>query len=334
MNRRAGMAMVVPIRGAREAPRAQQSKMETILVTPAMVSAWQIPPFQRPLAINAKVRAVAEKLKHDDGCIEGVITLGKLRSDSTVYIVDGQHRIYAFKISELPEGIADVRVMTFDTMADMADEFVRLNSSLVRMRPDDVLRGLEGSVPALAKIRKACEFVGYDNIRRSATSAPMLGMSQLLRCWQLSTAETPAGGAGVSAQQIATSIDDASVSNLIAFLSTAYAAWGRDPEYYRLWGNLNLTLCMWLWRKLVLERERGVKRYVVLNAAQFKNCLMSLSADSDYLSYLVGRVLNERDRSPCYNKIKMLFAKRLRHDAPNTKPLLPQPAWSASRGQS
>ena len=323
------MGNVIPISGAKEAPKAAQSRMDTIIVTPPMVAAWRIPPFQRPLRVNEKVRAVTEQIKRDE-TIEGVLTLGRIKGDPALYIVDGQHRVEAFKLSEITEAIADVRVVAFADMGEMADEFVRLNSALVKMRPDDILRGLEASVPALGMIRKSCEFVGYDNIRRGATTGPVLSMSALLRCWQGGLAETPtANGAGLSAATLAQSLDAQSVQSLVTFLATAHAAWGRDPEYYRLWGNLNLAICMWLWNRLVMDTDRsGNRRYCVLNVATFKNCLMQLSTDGEYLAWLQGRILGDRDRSPCYGRIKKNFVRRLTSER-GQKVILPQPAWAS-----
>lgn len=323
------MSNVVSIKGAKLPPKAEQSRMDTLIITPEMVSMWKVPPFQRPLRINEKVRSVVEQVKSTE-CIEGVLTLGILRTDPSFYIVDGQHRVEAFKLSEMKEAIADVRICKFATLADMAEEFVRLNSSLVKMRPDDLLRGLEDSTPALKAIRKSCEFVGYDNIRRG-TSGPIVGMSALIRCWSAASYETPAPSGGQSAASLAQSLDQASVQNLIAFLATAHSAWGRDPEYFRLWGNLNLTLCMWLWNRLVIDRDRfGNKRYTVLNIPEFKKCLMSLSAESDYLAWLVGRNVSDRDRSPCYTRLKGIFVRRLNEDIKrDKKPSLPSPAWAS-----
>ena len=323
------MGNVIPITGAKEAPKAAQSRMDTIIVTQPMVAAWRIPPFQRPLRVNEKVRAVTDQVRRDE-TIEGVLTLGRIKGDAALYIVDGQHRIEAFKLSEITEAIADVRVVTFADMSEMADEFVRLNSALVKMRPDDILRGLEASVPTLGMIRKSCEFVGYDNIRRGTTSGPVVSMSALLRCWQGGLAETPvANGAGLSAATIAQSFDAQSVQSLVTFLATAHAAWGRDPEYYRLWGNLNLAVCMWLWNRLVMDTDRsGNRRYCVLNVATFKNCLMQLSTDGEYLAWLQGRVLGDRDRSPCYGRIKKNFVRRLTSER-GQKVILPQPAWAS-----
>lgn len=322
------MGSVISINGAKEAPKSEQSRMETIIITQPMVAAWKIPPFQRPLRINEKVRAVTEQIKNSE-TVEGVITLGKLRGDPSHYIVDGQHRIEAFKLSEIAEAFADVRVVSFLTMSEMADEFVRLNSSLAKMRPDDILRGMEASISSLKAIRKSCEFVGYDQIRRGKSS-PVLSMSALLRCWSAASYETPAGSSsGLSAAGLVQSLDQTSLQNLIAFLSVAHAAWGRDPEYHRLWGNINLALCMWLWNRLVIDRDRiGSKRYVVLNIPEFKQCLMSLSANGDYLDWLQGRNLNDRDRSPCYSRIKSIFSKRISDDT-TRKVSLPSPAWAS-----
>lgn len=323
------MGNVIPISGAREAPKAVQSRMDTLIITPAMVNTWKLPPFQRPLRINDKVRAVTEQIKKDE-TIEGVLTLGKLKADAAYFIVDGQHRIEAFKLAGIPEAIVDVRVVSFDSLAEMADEFVHLNSSLVKMRPDDILRGLENSTPALKAIRKSCEFVGYDQIRRSG-SGPIVSMSALLRCWNSASYETPAGSnSNLGAAALAQTIDGLSIQNLIAFLATAHAAWGRDPENYRLWGNLNMALCMWLWNRLVIDRDRaGNKRYCILTITSFKHCLMSVSADNDYLAWLPGRTLSDRDRSPCFTRIKAIFVKRLASENNGKKLMLPQPAWAS-----
>lgn len=322
------MGHVVSIKGAHLAPKSEQSRMDTLIVTQELANEWRIPPFQRPCRVNAKVMSVAEQIKATE-TIEGVITLGLHQGN--YYIVDGQHRTEAFKISGLAEAIADVRVILFSRMADMADEFVRLNSSLVKMRPDDILRGLESSLPMLTQIRKSCEFVGYDQIRRG-TSSPIVSMSALLRCWVAASYETPASSSAAAggAAKIAQAIDQSSTQNLIAFLATAHAAWGRDPEYYRLWGNLNLALCMWLWNKLVIDKDRlGNKKYASLNIPEFKRCLMSVSANAEYLEWLPGRNLTDRDRAPAYTRLKKIFASRLTQDSGGKRKItLPQPAWA------
>jgi uncharacterized ParB-like nuclease family protein len=321
---------VIEIKNAKEAPRSERSSMETLIISTDMVSTWQLPPFQRPKRINAKVQAMAEEIKQSACAIQGVITLGKLGKAGALYIVDGQHRLEAFKMSGLEEVIADVRIVHFTSMAEMADEFVLLNSALVKMRPDDVLRGMEPSSKGMQRIRSECAYVAYDNVRRGDKNSPVVSMGLLLRSWGGSAMDTPvAYVSGRTAAQLGLELDDATTDDMIRFLHLAFQAWGREPQYYRLWSALNLTMCMWLYRRLVLDRTRGVKRFVVLTDSQFRQCLMALSADDTYVDWLQGRRLDERDRSPCYSHMRRIFAKRLIAEG-NPKPLLPAPAWSTS----
>ncbi|WP_166306360.1 hypothetical protein [Bradyrhizobium sp. 2S1] len=323
------MATIINLKGTKEAPKNSRSSMETRIISISGVQQWKVPPFQRPVRVNAKVQEAAQSTRENEA-IEGVITLGQVRGDLAYYIVDGQHRIEGFKISGIEEALVDVRVVTFEDFAEMANEFVKLNSSLVRMRPDDLLRGMEDSTISLQLIRKHCPFVGYDQIRRASTGAPIVGMSVILRCWAGSAGETPTSTmAGQSVSSLAKTTDETSARQLIQFLGNAHQAWGRDPEYYRLWGALNLSLCMWLYRRLVIDRDRmGNKRVVVLNQNEFKQCLMSVSASGDYLQWLVGRNMTERDRSPAYMRLKAIFQKRLQ-EITQTKSALPAPAWSS-----
>jgi len=319
------------IHGAREAPVADRSSMQTVLLSIDEIEKLVVPPFQRPLRVNDKVTSIADELKQNGGCVTGVITLGKLRGSTAIYIVDGLHRREAVRISGLPEVIADIRVMTFDSMRDMAIEFYKLNSSIVKMRPDDILRSLEYSQPLLVQIRQRCEFVGYDNVRRRAQSA-ILSMSTVLRAWNASAADVPAMG-GPAVVLMAERLEEHEVQNMINFLHTAHAAWGRDQEYYRLWATLNLTMCMWMWRQLVTKAIYDPKaRSLRLTIAQFRQCLTSVSADSGYIEWLADRVIRDRDRAPCYTRLKSIFVSRLSEELklPRAKVKLPIPAWASS----
>jgi hypothetical protein len=318
-------------RGPRAIPKSAISKMETMLFSRDDVSTWIVPPFQRPLRVNDKVRAVAEELKANGGFIQGVLTLGKLHNDKGTYIVDGQHRIEAFKISELPEAIADVRTVTFDSLADMAEEFVLLQQALVRMRPDDILRGIEASTRSLKIIRETCPFVGYGYVARSTSlTSPLVSMAVVLRHWAGSQPETPVPHkSSVTSTQLAHEMDDLEVTNLCKFLHVAQSAWGRDPSYARLWSGLNLGLCMWMYRRLVLDIDRTAKRAMILNTDQFKKCLMSISADGEYIDWLSGRSLTDHHRMPCYRRLRAIFGTRLKEEGVDA-PKFPSPAWAVS----
>lgn len=302
--------------------KATHTTVETIGFSRKDAMGWGIPPFQRPLRVNDKVKAVAEQIKSDGGVIPGIITFGVL--EKRRFIIDGQHRREAFVLSEMEEGYADARTCYFESMADMGEEFVNLNSHLVVMRPDDVLRGLESSLPALALIREKCPFVGYDQLRRD-TSSPLVSMSAILRVWRSSAGDLPAASSGNSASHMAKTFSVEEAETLCRFLNLAMRAWGKDPEYNRLWLGLNLTLCAWLYRGIVIK-PYSVKTQKISDD-QFCKCLMALSADSLYMDWLLGRRLGDRDRSPAYARLKKIFAARLLADTGNAYKL-PAPAWA------
>lgn len=299
--------------------------VDTIMVTPEKIMDWKSPPFQRPLKVNAKVLALSEQIKVDGGVIPGVITVGVL--NNVKYLLDGQHRREAFILSECKEGYLDVRYRHFDNMADMGEEFVNLNSALSRLTADDILRGLEGTSEALTYLRKKCPFIGYSNIRHGQGS-PIVSMSVILRSWYGSASEVPGGSVG-SSMSLAKNATMEDAQTLSSFLTLCLEAWGRDDEYKRLWGALNLVICMWLYRRLVITPYS--QRIKKLTNDMFRKCLMSLSANVQYLEWLVGRMIRESDRSPCYMKVKNTFAKRIEEEE-NKKAYLPQPPWAGHPG--
>jgi hypothetical protein len=307
------------------AEKSTKSTVDTIVFTKKEIEAWKIPAFQRPVRVNEKVKLLAEQIKNDGGVIPGIITFGVIDNKER-YLLDGQQRREAFLLAEKEEGYADARFCFFSggkAWADMAQEFVNLNSHLVNMRPDDILRGLEPSVKALQDIRKACPFVGYDMIRRGDRS-PILSMSAVVRSWSSSFSEVPAANGGGGAK-LANQMTDQDVSHLTTFLNLAHSAWGRDQEYVRLWNGLNLVLSMWLYRRTVIGSYSASSDRMSNDA--FRKCLMALSASEVYVDWLTGRHLGEHDRAPAYNRLKAIFAKRLQEEL-GKKPKLPAPAWA------
>src|SRR5262245_4171048 len=173
-----------------KAEKTTHTTVDTICFSAKDAHQWEVPAdIQRGVKVNKKVMELAMQIKNDGGVIPGIITLGVL--DRKTYLIDGLQRREAFFISEHLFGYADVRTCYFKTRAEMGEEFVRLNSQLVKMTPDDILRGLEAAVPLLRDIRKACPFVGYGRVRiAGATPAQtMLSMSTTLRCWSASRRE-------------------------------------------------------------------------------------------------------------------------------------------------
>lgn len=314
---------------ATRAERVTRTKMDTIQITPKVLASWKKPPFQRTLIVNSRVREVVDHIKESGGVIPGIMTLGIIGADT--YLVDGQHRTEAFKMSGLAEGFADVRMHWFEDVAQMAEEFEELNSALVNWKPDDILRARECYMPALQELRKICPFIGYTMIRRS-TGAPLISMSAVLRCWFGSESEVPMAGAGKSARNAAERLTMDEAKALAAYLELPHAAWGRDAEFFKLWGNLTLCLTMWMYRRTVIQLYTPATTR--LTRDQFRNGLGALSADARFLEFLQGRGLNDVSRAPTYNRIKSVFASRLESEfggktkSGATKLRLPTPSWA------
>lgn len=304
-----------------EPQKATRTTLDTILLTPELVAKWEAPPFQRPLRENDKVRALAAEIAQNGGVLPGVITVGIL--SGTKYIIDGQHRRHAFLLSGLAEGYADVRTHFFNTLSEMSDEFCDLNSQLSKMKPDDFLRGMEQSYRTLRYVHEKCKFVGYENIRRG-DKAPLLSMATAVRTWVGSGGEVPAP-ASASAVKVAMALTDEEAEQMAAFLTVCYDAWGRDQAYVKLWGQLNLIITAWLYRRTVITQFSP--KTPKLTKDLFRKCLMQASADSKYLDWLVGRNLGERDRSPAYDRLKSIFTERLTLEL-GAKPKMPAPTWS------
>lgn len=307
-----------------------KTHVDTICFTRKEAEGWAKPELQRELKVTPKVVEVSEEIKRTGGVIPGIITLGKLKS--VIYLLDGLQRMGAFFLTELPEGYADVRTVTFETEAEMADEFISLNSHIVTFKPDDFMRGLEKMCPPVAYVKKNLPYVGYDMIRRGPKS-PILSMSLLLRTWVGSVPEVPKTGVG-SAQLVARSITMEDAKLLVKVVNHLYSAWGRGDDTKRLWSTLNLVLCFWLYRRLVHAPPSAQKRSVKLTEDEFEKCMMALGASSKYCDWLTGRNFNERDRNPAFQRIKEIIARRLM-DARglSTRPLLPQPSWATGHAR-
>lgn len=320
------MATLTGMKPKSAVEKRTRTTVDTLMLTPELISKWKLPSGQRPLTENRKLHEVSDAIKADGGVIPGILTIGVV--EGQYYIVDGQHRIHAFKLTGLKEGYADVRLVHAESEADLNIEFVELNSSIARMRPDDNLRALEGHIDSLRVIRFACPFVGYGKLNRQGGSVAILSMSNVLRVWRGSAPETPVSGiTGMGARELAETMVDEETRWCTDFLILCHEAFGRDMEYSALWGSLNMGLCAWLYRRMVVTQYSA--KTPRLNKDQFKEALMSLSTNSTYLQWLVGRRIGDRDRSPAYARLRTLFSQRL-EQVLGKKVQMPSPGWSNS----
>lgn len=322
---------VIRLPGVKEVPKTKKAfkhRLDTAILTPAGVRAWKDPPFQRPLKVNQKVIDLSEAMKEPGAVMPGIITLGEVGKET--YLLDGQHRREAFLMSGVPEIYADLRIMTFEDFADMGEEFVELNSRLVTLKPDDILRGLEGTLPPMMEIRRRCPFITYGQVHRAGQNPPVMAMSAALRAWTNGAPDVPARNVG-NVVEVARRLTDEEATRMVEFFNRMRGAWGTEPEVAKLWSIINVTICSWLWRRIVLEKAAHNKS-VQVTAVQFAEAAMGLSADSQYMPWLIGRQMGERDRGPCYNRVKKIFVERLERIL-GRRVQLPAPPWAGHHGR-
>lgn len=305
-------------------PKKDRDVMDTVLIHPEKLDQWKRPGrIQRPLKANSdNVVALAREMQLEAArdpeeayCeIPGVITLAKLDGDT--YLLDGQHRLDGgFRMAcgqvivhggvSVKCALARIRVITVESWTEMADEFVRVNGQLVRTKPEDALRAASMGNVQLQKIEKECPWIGYDRTGESKRTI-LLSMATAARTWFGSGGVVPAAGPVVAdlTKFLTTEQCDLIVD---FFKATAEAGWV-NPSFARLWGALNLSINMWIWRRVVLgqfqTRFHGGIKPMVLTRDQFVGCMRTLPLNADYHAWLSGRTLRDRDRVPCYSRLQ------------------------------
>jgi hypothetical protein len=306
-----------------KAQRTTRTRVDTIAFTLEEMESWKRPSFQREITVTKKMKQAVEFITESGGVFPGVITLGVIDGTKEIYKIDCHHRCEAFKQTGCTTGYSDVRWL-YGTMEDFADEYRRLNEQISPTRPDDRLRAAAVSNPQIEKLRSSCKVVAYG--RRAAGERKIsVSMSSVLRAWHNASRSIPAArGKAASAVEIVDQISDSDLNHLIKLIHLCESAWGRDLEYAALWGQMNLTMVMWLYTRMVVEKPASVK-LKQLSPALFEKCLLSLSADARYVEWLRGRN-GGTHRTPCYSRIKDNFARRLFQET-GQRHNLPQPEW-------
>lgn len=156
---------------ARLPPPVKRKRVDTIWLTREIWNSYEKPEAQRPTKDELpKVAEVAREIKVT-GVFPGILTIGLFAGKE--WVIDGLHRGAGFMQSGRSEVLCDVHYIECASQADIAKEFIKHQTSIVRFLPDDRLRALEvAGCAALSVIRGACPFVGYGNLRRSGSATP------------------------------------------------------------------------------------------------------------------------------------------------------------------
>jgi len=292
---------------------------EVRIVTVAEMTQWASPPFQRPVVEGrANLREVARIIR-DTGEVPGVVTLGEL--DGVLYLIDGQHRRRATEMSERTEVMVYLVILKCLTMEEMSRRFLALNSSIVPIKVDDRLRSAEITNPNLRMIRDLCGFVGY---RKSAHH--VVTMSVVLRSFLASCRDTPGPLTGVLSSD---RITLAEAEELAAALAVLYKSWGNTAGQESLWGGLNLSVCLWLYRRVVFEA--ATTRNTTVTPDEFSVAMVGLT-DRVYLEWLRGKSTGPMFFPGTYDRIKSCLVAWLRSEG-RTRIRLPSPSFARKERQ-
>ena len=283
-----------------------------------------IPEFQRKFERNKKFEAAKVDIINTRE-IGGEITIGML--DGKAQPIDGQHRLHAFLDTDLQAVKVTIIEFSNGTYQDYAREFTLRNSSIRALASDDRLRGMAPNLPLIKRLVEDFPWLNFT----TAKNKDILSVSIVLAVWNRSNHDTPSGTRAVA--DIALEINDDEYLRLAAFMQCCQRAWGEPKRDNKvMWGSLTLTMVAWLFRRIVHPKEPS-RKITKIDELTFSKCLMALASDPIFSDWVVGRHMGRRDRGPTYNKVKEIFAVRIRYEHPDKYPAgstvnLPQPKWS------
>lgn len=305
-------------------------EVEMRVLTQEVFESWDSPPFQRPVSVGKNV-AKASLTMQDTGCIMTAIYLGVW--EGKTYIVDGQHRRVAFIGSGLDRVVAPVITKYYkdDTpgLLEMCEDFLLIQAHIKNPTANDKLRALEPMSSGLQKIRKECPFVGYGGFRCNKNS-PIVSMAQVIRSMVTSGQEelgSPAKSAVVHAREM--TLHEA--NSLTIFLKLAFEAWGRDKEHKPLWTPMNMSLCLWFFRRMLKAPSPNKDSKGDVTQQQFSNIFFELLSNRRYRSLLQansgGRLGDPEVRNPVLKELMRAIKRSLKRDKVRDY-YMPDPSWA------
>ena len=241
------------------------------------------PPCQRFVSKTKRVERLTEEMLKTGRLGVGILLVMGL-PNGEVHLVDGNHRIEAFRNSGLKSIIVSVQTKSAKTYKDIAEEYIRCQCSLKTSTVDDKLKGIAVGHPPLQKIAQFCTFVTYK--RASTRSDCLISMSDVVHCWFDASTNPPtrySGDKGIPIEECAKLITDKDAACIIEWLLVCQISLGTVNRV--LWAPLNMTLCLWLYKQMVKGGCKGP--CTRLKIAEFGRGLAGL-VNMKYTNYLKG----------------------------------------------
>ena len=304
-------------------------EVKLMILTREEVESWRKPAFQREVSCTHAFYELVEQI-NERGFIASALTLGVW--GGAFYKVDGNHRIMAFLASDRKEILAPVIIRQYADggvgFIRMCEDFIEISKHIKTPTADNLLKALEGVERHVKLIRKSCPFIGYAHLWKNS-SAPVVNMSRVIRSLIISKQEMPGSGfTGGSAVELAKALTPEETHCLISFMRAAFKAWGRDKEFRPMWNALNLTICLWFFRRMS-KGELFCGRGTPISVAHFSQCLLALSLNPRYLTLISqkGRRIHAPEtRNPICRELMKTFEQKLDAEGLTDVPL-PKPNW-------
>ena len=316
-----------------------QSRVVKIKLTPEVINSWLIPDWQRHVRTNPKGRQLCEDIK-EIPILESMIIVGVIqrRGKYVLYLLDGHHRKEHFLKSGAPYIIIDVKFAYVETMGEMADLYLKCQDQIVKSSPNDNLKGLAVNSKTLNHIIKHCTCVTLDAARSGASNASVT-MSTVIQVWYDSNLDPPKrntlGSPPKSITDLAKKLTMRDAETIVAFIKICEEVFGFNNESSALWKHINLVLCLWLYRVMVLKTEwEGCEGYKVtyLDDKRFGIGLSALRHSRFYSSMTNKRLGSAVDRKEAYLNMTRWFLSGFPNNNGRTRVRLPKPTWASKKG--
>jgi hypothetical protein len=262
---------------------------------------WKVPPFQRHILLNKRFFTLVAEFRQTHCLPYGTLLIGCW--NSILYVVDGNHRMAACIESGVPAIRANVQYVRFDTYVAMVAAYNKVQIPIKVSTPNDRLKVLADLHPPLQSIANACNFVTFSKAA-AGQAGQLLTMSMLIQVWEWSKVNPPRPFGGASLEDLAKPLTQVDADNLIIFFQLCRFRFGLSPA---LWRAQNLALCLWLYRRLVLQENVDGEKWSNLTPAEFSVGLAGL-VNGLYETCVTGKQLSsDADRNRIWAKLVQGF---------------------------
>lgn len=267
---------------------------------------WQVhPDLQREVIDNKKLEEVVAELLVVGAYPEGVIIIGCL--NGVLYKVDGNYRMRAFEKTNLPSIRASVQFIRFESLEEMTESYRRLQGQIKKSTPNDRLKVLANVWPPIRHIAEECRFVTY--IKATKSAGRLVTMATVIQIWAWSKTDPPKPKTGGSLEDLAKGVTQEDAAKVVEFLKVCRSNFGAD--FPPMWKANHLSLCLWLYRRMVWREDAENQRWAKLTSREFGSGTAVLR-NADYVKLITGKNLSrDEDRNILWQEFIREFRKGL-----------------------